>query len=90
MNLDLESEHSRTVMVRANQARSLFSSRFIRGWPSENLRPWLAEFVRKFAGMLWEIEAALLEQRTSRPLTIYEPNALPIKLPSGGMILVNQ
>lgn len=33
---------------------------------------------------------AKLEQKTSRPLTIYEPNAVVIRLPDGSMRLVNQ
>ena len=35
-------------------------------------------------------KAAELEKKASRPLTIYEPNALAIRLPNGGMMLVNQ
>lgn len=34
--------------------------------------------------------AARLEQKDSRPLTFYEPNALAVRLPGGKMILVNQ
>lgn len=34
--------------------------------------------------------AAKLGQKDSRPLTIYEPNALPVRLPDGKMMLVNQ
>jgi Transglycosylase SLT domain len=34
--------------------------------------------------------AAKLEQKDSRPLTVLEPNALAIRLPNGGMMLVNQ
>ncbi len=34
--------------------------------------------------------AAKLGQKESRPLTVYEPNALAIKLPGGQMMLVNQ
>jgi hypothetical protein len=34
--------------------------------------------------------ATKLEQRESRPLTVYEPNALAVKLPDGKMMLVNQ
>jgi soluble lytic murein transglycosylase-like protein len=35
-------------------------------------------------------QAAKLEQKDSKPLTVYEPNALTIKLPDGRMRLVNQ
>src|SRR5215213_2473012 len=35
-------------------------------------------------------QAAKLEQKESKPLTIYEPNALAIKTPDGRMRLVNQ
>lgn len=35
-------------------------------------------------------QAAKLEQKESKPLTVYEPNALTIKLPDGRMRLVNQ
>ena len=35
-------------------------------------------------------QATKLEQKDSKPLTIYEPNALAIKLPDGRMRLVNQ
>jgi len=31
-----------------------------------------------------------LEQRSSRPLTVYDPDPVAVKLPNGGMILVNQ
>ena len=31
-----------------------------------------------------------LEQKESRPLTVYEPNALAVRLPDGKMMLVNQ
>jgi hypothetical protein len=34
--------------------------------------------------------ATKLEQRESRPLTVYEPNALAVRLPDGKMMLVNQ
>ena len=34
--------------------------------------------------------AAKLEKKESRPLTVYEPNALTVRLPDGKMILVNQ
>ena len=34
--------------------------------------------------------ASKLEQKESRPLTVYEPNALAIRLPDGKMMLVNQ
>jgi hypothetical protein len=34
--------------------------------------------------------ATKLEQRESRPLTVYEPNALAVRLPGGKMMLVNQ
>ena len=33
---------------------------------------------------------AKLEHKESRPLTVYEPNALPVRLANGKMILVNQ
>jgi hypothetical protein len=35
-------------------------------------------------------QAAKLEQKESKPLTVYEPNALAIKTPDGRMRLVNQ
>ncbi len=35
-------------------------------------------------------KAAQLEQKESKPLTVYEPNALAIKMPDGRMRLVNQ
>ena len=34
--------------------------------------------------------ATKLEQKESRPLTVYEPNALAVRLPDGKMMLVNQ
>jgi lysozyme len=34
--------------------------------------------------------AAWLEQKKSRPLTIYEPDAITIRLPDGRLTLVNQ
>lgn len=34
--------------------------------------------------------AAKLAGQESRPLTVYEPNALPVRLPDGKMMLVNQ
>ncbi len=34
--------------------------------------------------------AAKLEQRESRPLTVFEPDAIPVRLPSGKMILTSQ
>jgi soluble lytic murein transglycosylase-like protein len=34
--------------------------------------------------------AARLEQKKSRPLTIYEPDAITIRLPDGRLTLVNQ
>ncbi|MBC7899835.1 MAG: lytic transglycosylase domain-containing protein [Saprospiraceae bacterium] len=34
--------------------------------------------------------ASKLEQKDSRPLTVYEPDALAVKLPGGKMMLVNQ
>lgn len=35
-------------------------------------------------------DAAKLGQKDSRPLTVYEPDALPVRLPDGKMMLVNQ
>jgi soluble lytic murein transglycosylase-like protein len=35
-------------------------------------------------------QAAKLEKKESRPLTVYEPDPLAVKLPNGNMILVNQ
>ena len=35
-------------------------------------------------------EVAKLEKKESAPLTVYEPNAIPIKMPDGRMRLVNQ
>ena len=35
-------------------------------------------------------QVAKLEKKESKPLTVYEPNALAIKLPDGRMRLVNQ
>ena len=37
-----------------------------------------------------DVAAAKLGQRDSRPLTVYEPNALQVRLPNGKMMLVNQ
>jgi hypothetical protein len=63
------------------------------------------EYVRRIAGRYSAIsdgrylqtarrvtssQAASLEKKTSRPLTVYEPNALAIRLPDGSMMLVNQ
>ena len=35
-------------------------------------------------------EVAKLEKKAPAPLTVYEPNALPVRLPDGRMRLVNQ
>jgi len=35
-------------------------------------------------------QAAKLEKKASRPLTVYEPDPLAVKLPNGDMMLVNQ
>ncbi len=63
------------------------------------------EYVRRIAGRYNSISdpryvhsvrsvngetAAKLGQKESRPLTVYEPNALQIRLPDGKMMLVNQ
>jgi Transglycosylase SLT domain len=48
--------------------------------------PNLVKTVRKVTST----QAAKLEQKESKPLTVYEPNALAIKTPDGRMRLVNQ
>ncbi|HEY0428787.1 MAG TPA: lytic transglycosylase domain-containing protein [Pyrinomonadaceae bacterium] len=48
--------------------------------------PNLAKIVRKVSTS----QATRLEQKESKPLTVYEPNALAIKMPDGRMRLVNQ
>ena len=37
-----------------------------------------------------DAQAAKLEQKDARPLTVYEPNAVAIKLADGSMRLVNE
>ena len=44
----------------------------------------------KTAMKVSSVKAAKLEQKISAPLTVYEPNALAIKLPDGRVRLVNQ
>lgn len=46
-------------------------------------------YVRSFKQVTKE-QAAVLEKKESKPLTIYEPNALAIKTPDGKIRLVNQ
>jgi hypothetical protein len=48
--------------------------------------PRYVQSVRRVSGQL----AAKLEKKESRPLTVYEPNPLAVRLPDGKMILVNQ
>jgi hypothetical protein len=48
--------------------------------------PNVAKTVRKVS----TTQASKLEQKESAPLTVYEPNALAIKMPDGRMRLVNQ
>ena len=48
--------------------------------------PLVANSVRKVNTQ----QAAKLEQKVSAPLTVYEPDALAIKMPDGRMRLVNQ
>lgn len=48
--------------------------------------PQYVQSVRRISPAL----AAKLEQKESRPLTVYEPNALTIQLPDGKKMLVNQ
>jgi len=48
--------------------------------------PNIAKTVRKVTNT----QAAKLEQKETAPLTVYEPNALAIKMPDGRMRLVNQ
>jgi hypothetical protein len=48
--------------------------------------PRYVQTARRISGQM----AAKLEQRVSRPLTIYEPDALAVRLPDGKMMLVNQ
>ena len=48
--------------------------------------PNLAKTVRKVTST----QAAKLEEKETAPLTVYEPNALAIKMPDGRMRLVNQ
>jgi hypothetical protein len=48
--------------------------------------PNVAKTIRKVS----TTQASRLEQKESKPLSVYEPNALAIKLPDGRMRLVNQ
>lgn len=48
--------------------------------------PQYVQTARRVSGQI----AAKLEQKKSRPLTIYEPDALTIRLPDGRLTLVNQ
>ena len=48
--------------------------------------PQYVETARRVSGEL----ATKLEQKKSRPLSIYEPNALTVRLPDGKLTLVNQ
>jgi len=48
--------------------------------------PHYVESARSVSGEL----ASKLEQKKSRPLSIYEPNALTVRLPDGKLTLVNQ
>ena len=48
--------------------------------------PQYVESARRVSGEL----ASKLEQKKSRPLSIYEPNALTVRLPDGKLTLVNQ
>ena len=53
---------------------------------SEISDPSIARSVKRVSNS----KAAKLEQKTARPLTVYEPNAVAIKLADGRMRLVNQ
>jgi soluble lytic murein transglycosylase-like protein len=53
---------------------------------SEISDPSVARTVRRVSNAT----AARLEQNVSRPLSVYEPNAVPIRLADGSMRLVNQ
>jgi soluble lytic murein transglycosylase-like protein len=48
--------------------------------------PQYVESARRVSGEI----ASKLEQKKSRPLSIYEPNALTVRLPDGKLTLVNQ
>ncbi len=60
--------------------------RRISGRYSQISNPTLARGVRRVSGS----EAAKLEQKAARPLSVYEPNAVAIRLADGRMRLVNQ
>ena len=60
--------------------------RRITGRYSSITNPNFAKTVRKVTNT----QASRLEQKESAPLTVYEPNALSIKMPDGRMRLVNQ